>query len=66
MLCIAGPALAQTALWGASAAAVCRDMTWGKLPKDGWLLGDVEIRNVIEAFAEDDAIFQAVRAHKLR
>ena len=45
-----------------SQPAVCRDMTSGKLPKDGYLLGDVEIRGIIEAFAEDNAIFQAVSA----
>ena len=35
-------------------------MTSGKLPKDGYLLGDMELRGIIEAFAEDNAIFQAV------
>ena len=32
----------------------------GKLPKDGYLLGDLEIRQIIETFAEDEAIFTAV------
>lgn len=41
--------------------SLCRDLTSGKLPKDGYLLGDVEVRGIIEAFADDNAIFQAVR-----
>ena len=32
----------------------------GKLPKDGYLLGDLEMRQIIESFAEDEAIFTAV------
>jgi hypothetical protein len=40
-----------------------RDLTSGKLPKDGYLLGDMELRQIIEAFAEDSAIFLAVRAY---
>ena len=43
----------------------CRDLTSGKLPKDGYLLGDVELRGIIEAFADDNAIFQAVRGCRL-
>jgi len=44
---------------------LCRDLTSGKLPKDGYLLGDVEVRGIIEAFADDNAIFQAVRDCRL-
>ena len=48
------------ALYG---AMLRRDLTSGKLPKDGYLLGDMELRQIIEAFAEDSAIFLAVRAY---
>ena len=51
----------QPILWDVQATSLCRDMTSGKLPKDGYLLGDMELRGIIEAFAEDNAIFQAVR-----
>lgn len=40
---------------------VRRELVSGKLPKDGYLLGDVEMRHIIESFAEDEAIFFAVR-----
>ena len=50
----------MTALYG---TLLCRDLTSGKLPKDGYLLGDMELRQIIEAFAEDSAIFLAVRAY---
>ena len=33
----------------------------GKLPKDGHLRGDMELRQIIEAFAEDSAMVLAVR-----
>ena len=52
----------MTALYG---TRPCRDLTSGKLPKDGYLLGDMELRQIIEAFAEDSAIFLAVRAYLL-
>ncbi|BDA51207.1 probable L-ascorbate peroxidase 4, peroxisomal [Coccomyxa sp. Obi] len=43
-----------------------KDLVSGKLPKDGYLLGDLEIRQIIETFAEDEAIFTAdyVVAHE--
>ncbi len=41
--------------------AVRRDLVSGELPKDGYLLGDLEMRQIIETFAEDEAIFTAVR-----
>ncbi len=47
------------ALYG---TVLCRDLTSGKLPKDGYLLGDMELRQIVEAFAEDNAIFLAVGA----
>ncbi len=42
--------------------AARRDLVSGKLPKDGYLLGDVEFRQIIETYAEDEAIFTAVRS----
>ena len=41
--------------------AACRDLAGGRLPKDGYLLADLELRTIIEAYAEDEAIFFAVR-----
>lgn len=38
-----------------------RELVSGKLPKDGYLLGELEIRQIIETYAEDEAIFTAVR-----
>lgn len=39
-----------------------RDLAGGRLPKDGHLLADLELRTIIEAYAEDQAIFFAVGA----
>ena len=39
-----------------------RELVGGRLPKDGYLLGDLEMRTIIETYAEDEAIFLAVRA----
>ena len=39
---------------------VRRDLAGGRLPKDGHLLADLELRTIIEAYAEDQAIFFAV------
>lgn len=33
----------------------------GRLPKDGWALSDLELRTLIETYADDAAIFAAVR-----
>ncbi|KAK9902887.1 hypothetical protein WJX75_009798 [Coccomyxa subellipsoidea] len=43
-----------------------KELVSGKLPKDGYLLGDLEIRQIIETYAEDEAIFTAdyVVAHE--
>jgi hypothetical protein len=43
----------------------CRDLAGGRLPKDGYLLADLELRTLIEAYAEDGAIFAAVRSDRV-
>ena len=41
-----------------------RELVGGRLPKDGYLLGDLEMRTIIESYAEDEAIFLAVSGGK--